>query len=298
VSAMKELDIYLEKTIYQPGEFIKGTIIFRLDKELKVRDVVFTIIGEEETRIHVQSGKHGHTYTDTFPIMQINRTVFGEGVLQPDEYRSDFSFQIPNTAPATYYGKNTKVTYKIKAHADVPLWFDVKTKKGFMILWNPELVRQMAKPITFATVNFEDYPDLELSQRYRAGFGKPKPSFYVELDRNTYLAGDEITGRITVKNPTNKRLRKVDVLLRAKEFATAAGYARNITVEKHKSRIDFDNINEGVPTPFSIPIPRNVRSSFCGNISRLNWYLEMNLDVAFAFDVKADTELAIYQWQG
>jgi hypothetical protein len=167
-----------------------------------------------------------------------------------------------------------------------------------MVLWNPELVRQLAKPITFSTDNFVDFPDLELSQPYRTGFGKPKPSFYVELESNTYLAGDTIHGKIIVKNPTNKRIRKVDVLLRAKEFASAAGYSRNITVEKHKSRIEFDSIIEGVPTPFFVHIPRNVRSSFAGEISRLRWSLEMNLDVAFAFDVKAQQDIEIYQWQG
>ena len=297
--SMKQLEIFLDKTVYQPGGLIHGTIILRIDKEMKVRYVDFSIIGEEKTRVSVQSGKSSYKYSDSYFVMYVNKTIFGEGILQPDEYRSDFSIQIPPNALPTYSGINTDVYYKVQAHADVPLWFDVKTKKGFTVLYNPEVIRAMARPISFATDNYMDYSTLGLRVEYQgSGFGKPKPSFSVELDSNTYLAGDNITGRVRVKNPTKKRIRKLDVVLRAKEYASAGGYSNNITVEKLKSKISFDDLIEDVPTQISIPIPRTVRTGFSGAISRLTWYLELNLDVAYAFDVKTSQELAIYQWQG
>ena len=53
------------------------------------------------------------------------------------------------------------------------------------------------------------------------------------------------------------------------------------------------DIVEGVPSKFSIPIPRNVKTSFEGAFSRLNWFLRFNLDIAF--DVKVQKKISIYQ---
>ena len=283
--------------MYSPGEYVKGNVILRTDKEIKVRNVRLNIAGRESTSITVSHGKHSHTYREYYTIFEINDLLFGEGVLPPGEHRSDFSFRIPENAPPSYNGFNTKVTYLIKAQADVPLWFDVKTQRTFLVLWNPNLIRYMSKPAAFATKNYFEASQRVEKPRGILGLNKPRPSFSVELDGNTYLAGENIKGRIIVKNPTNKTIRKIKVLLRAKEYATALGHTRYLTVEKFKDRIDYEQITEGSLSSFTIPIPRKSRTTFTGMLSRLDWFLEMQLDIAFAFDVKSSQMISIYQFK-
>jgi hypothetical protein len=179
---------------------------------------------------------------------------------------------------------------------DIPLWFDLKAEKEFHVLYHPDVIRSWSKPVSFASPDFHSDDSRYGTDMGLFGPKSPKPSFLIELDRDTFLAGEDITGRIIVKNKSDKTIRKVKLLLRAKEYAWAEGHSEYYTKEKHKFKIQMYKITEGSPSPFTITIPRDARSSFKGMYSRLDWFLEAQLDIAFGFDIKAKQEIAIYQW--
>jgi hypothetical protein len=292
---MKYFEIFLEKNIYCPGERVHGTVILRNDKPISARDVTLKITGLEKTSIEVGDDDDSWTYHSYNHIFEITDILAGSGELPPGEHRSTFSFKVPENAIPSYRGFNVDITYIVLAHVDIPFWFDLKTQKTFYVLYRLDNIRSWAKPVSFASPDF--YTEDSICSTDIGLFGPkgPKPSFLIELDKDTFLAGEDITGKITIKNKSDKTIRKVKLLLRAKEYAWADGYSRYLTKEKFKFRIEMYNISEGSPSPFKITIPRNVKSSFKGMYSRLDWFLEAQLDIAFGFDVKAKQKIAIYQ---
>jgi len=292
---MKKLEILIGKQIYEPGDNVEGKAILRIDKPTKIRNIRLQVIGLEKTSVTVSHGKYSTTYYGKNYIINLKRNLENKNELQPGEHQYPINFQIPKNALPTYSGINAEVFYIIKVRADVPLWFDVKTQKRFRVLYNIDTISQLEKSIATTSKHF---PKLLEGARISSGFfsdDKPRPGFLIELDKNTFLAGETIIGRITINNPTQKKLRKVDVLLRAKEFANAQGHRRHVTADKHKAKIDINELIEGIPSKFEIKIPKKVRTSYCGFISRCNWFLEFNLDIALAFDEKATLSINIYQ---
>lgn len=302
---MKKLEITLEKNVYFPGEEVRGRVTLRIDNPVKMRNILLEIKGLERTSISVQErSRRGRDKKDRYTTKHYHstryvidlRTHLAEGGELPlGVHTFPIHFQVPPNAIPTYSGKHANVSYLIKARVDIPWWFDVKAKKSFYVQLDPDIVRKMGKKISAASKHFIRRHDaLTLSQDYQ-DVEKPKPGLLVELDKDVYLAGEQINGRMTILNPKKKRIRKVDVVFMAKEYAWAQGYKKYITVEKHKSKIEADGIMEGVPSSFSTPIPKKVKTSFSGSISHLNWFLTFNVDMAFAFDVKAKCPISIYQ---
>jgi hypothetical protein len=261
-----------------------------------MRDVTLKITGLERTAIEVGSDEDSFTYRSYNYIIQLEKVLVGAGEIQPGEHGSNFTFKLPTDAIPTYNGFHSKISYLIRAQVDIPFWFDLKTQKTFWVLYGLETIMSWAKPVSFATTNYQTDDSLFVSNNGFFGPKKVKPSFLIELDKDTFLAGEALTGRITIKNKLQKTIRKVKLLLRAKEYAWAQGYSRYRTVEKHKFKIEMDNIIEGVPSPFSIAIPPRVRTGFNGMYSRVDWFLEAQLDIAFAFDIKAKQQIRIYHY--
>jgi hypothetical protein len=300
---MRELEITLEKNVYFPGEEVKGWVILKVDNPIKFRDILLEVKGLERTSVGVwkedSDDDDGSTYTcyhSTNYVIDLCMHLAEGGELPPGEHTYPIWFQVPPNALPTYSGNNTDVSYLIRARVDVPWWFDVRTQKSFCVQLDPDIVRKMRKKVSAASKHFIQQPDALTLPPDNQDIKKPRPGILVELDRDAYLAGEQIFGRITILNPKEKRIRKVDVVFTAKEYAWAEGHTKYITVEKYKSRIGADQILEGVPSSFSIPIPRKVKTSFSGSISRLDWSLEFNVDIAFGFDVKAACPISIYQW--
>lgn len=294
---MKNLEILLDKYVFCPGEEVSGQVMFRTDKPIKTRNVRLRIMGIERTRVVEGYGEDSYTYVSENHMIDIRDRLMERSVLPPGEYGSTISFRIPESALPTYNGRNATVYYMIKARVDVPLWFDVKTQKTFWVLYDSEKIQQSAAPVSFASKYYHENIKPSSGVIGILSLDKPKPGMLIELDKNILLAGDDITGRITIKNPTQKTIRKVKVLLRAKEYANAQGHSKYITLEKYKYKIERENIIEDIPFVFTIPIPRTVKTSYLGSLSRCDWFLEFQLDIALGFDVKVKHQIKIYQWK-
>jgi hypothetical protein len=298
---LKQLEIFLKKYSYYPGETIEGVVILRLSQPLKVRKLTLRLVGSEKVKIDSE-GSIGDkydwgSYVSTFPIITKTEYLTPKIEIPEGEHHRKFSFKLPSDAFPSYRGSHAKVTYLLKAHADVPLWFDVKTQRTFWVMYDPSYIQLLSKPISSSTGDF--YPLNSKPKRRKGLFGEkePKPSFRVDLDKNTFLAGETITGTILIRNPTDKTIRKVKVKLWAREYASAQGETKYSTSREFNHKLEMHELVLDVPSKFAIPIPRNVVTSYTGRCSNCVWYLDFQLDIAFARDVKKSIPIAIYQWK-
>jgi hypothetical protein len=300
---MKRLEICLDKDFYTPGEEVKGTAILNTNKTMKISKIALEILGLEMTSFTVHDWgrmeweEDDSTKQSSNYIINIRERLAKQNELLPSEHKYPISFQIPSDAPASYSGKNINIKYIINVQAIVPFWFDLKTEREFWVLYNRKAIQKMTKPLSFASENFQPQSMSSPTASSLMGDSKSKSSFLVELEKDAYLAGEEITGKITINNPSHKKFRKIDVLLKAEEYAYAKENKEYKVVEKHKSRIDEGDIVDSVPSKFSIPIPRDAITSFEGAFSSLNWYLQFNLDIGLTSDEKAQQKIYIYQWR-
>jgi len=297
---LKQLEIILDKYNLIPGDVVNGEVTLYTDKELKMRSLTLEIEGAERTKIERRrrSGKHSYTavYHAEAKIFEKIEYLSGHDILPPGEYKYPFNFMVPLDAIPSYSGSSANVEYTVTAKIDVPMWFDKKKVTDFYVYYNPEKIKGSAKQLSFASDNYPitDYENVTPSGLL--GGKKPKPSFLVELHSDTYFAGDNIECNLTLKNKSKKRIRKMKILLRAKEYAAAQGYSEDRTVNKYKRKIGIDEIIEGVPSKFQIPIPPQAKTTHSGVISNCRWYLEFQLDIAFAFDIKAKQEFKVFKW--
>ena len=298
---LKQLEIFLKKYTYFPGETIEGVVILRLSQPLKVRKLTLRFTGIEKVKIDSE-GSVGDkydwgSYTSTFPIITKTEHLTPKMQIPEGEHHRKFSFTLPNDALPSYRGVHANVTYLLKTHADVPFWFDVKTQRTIWVMYHPSNIQLLSKSISSSTEDF--YPLNSKPKRRKGLFGEkePKPSFKVDLDKNTFLAGETITGMILIRNPTEKTIRKVKIKLWAQEYASAQGETKYTTRRVFKHAIEMDELVLDTPTNFAIPIPRNVATSYTGRFSNCVWYLDFQLDIAFTRDVKKSIPIAIYQWK-
>jgi len=57
--------------------------------------------------------------------------------------------------------------------------------------------------------------------------------------------------------------------------------------------VPMEKIQVGVPFAFEIPIPADIASSYRGMYSYYSYILHVGLDIAFGFDIVAQTPIVI-----
>jgi hypothetical protein len=126
----------------------------------------------------------------------------------------------------------------------------------------------------------------------------------LQNDNTMLRAGESIQGNIMIDNKFNKKIRKVEVILRAIEFAgmsplNISGY-HSISKELATYTMTIDKeyretlcwTNEQF-LYFQIQIPAGAKSSYIGYYSQYFWMLEVKLNVAWSRDVHIYTYLPL-----
>lgn len=276
---MKQIKIELFKEAFLPGDRVKGIVKLVIDKPVKARVIKLSIIGMEQTSITVGSGDSRSTYHDhNFMLKQdviLQSPMYAENMeLEPGSYEFRFEFSIPIYALPSYAGRHVRISYILNAKVDVPLWFDINDFREFYIFRNRKALDILKEPVHFHSNNYF-IPD------------DGRPSFYVQLNKTGYMAGENICGSITFKNMAVGSIRKVYIRLLGEEFASAASHHRNSTEIINRIHIPNSGIVQGIPIQFRMPVPNNAPSSFEGIYSNYRWAVEVGLDWAFKIDVRA-----------
>jgi hypothetical protein len=179
-------DITLEKTEYGPGEIVKGTLTLKTKKSSKARRLVLFAEGKESTSISVSesagAGSRRNTTTRTYNeintflskdlshLLQgsISSNILQDGALEilPQNRVIAFDFTLPanNNVFSSYKGEHAKITYSVKATADIAKKLDVNKEeqfsvinsKGKMVVYNSNSSFDGDNSNTIDTTNLED----------------------------------------------------------------------------------------------------------------------------------------------
>lgn len=185
-----------------------------------------------------------------------------------------FRFQIPFEALPSYHGRHANVQYVLTARLDVPLWLDTVWTGELFVFYDRTSVRQFADPVRFRS-------------------GGEGPEVYVELDGSRFFARELIGCRITLLRLAGARVRRVYVRLLGSEWARADGAQETSPTFQHEVSIPMEAVRVGVPFEFEIPIPGEVQSSYRGTHSYHGYALLVGLDIAWGFDIVAQTPIVI-----
>lgn len=284
---MKEIKIELFKDAFLPGDVVRGKVKLVIDKTVKARVIKMDIIGRESTNITVGSGDSSRTYHDHNFMLKhdviLQSPMYAENLeLEPGSYEFRFEFRLPIFALPSYSGRHARISYILQAKVDVPLWFDIVDFREFYVFRNRKALNILKEPVHFQSNNYF-IPD------------DGRPSFYVQLNKTGYRAGENIRGSITFKNMAVGSIRKVYIRLLGEEFASAASHHRNTMEIKNRIHIPNNGIIRGIPVQFQLPIPNNAPSSYEGIYSNYRWAVEVGLDWAFKIDVRALHPIEILQ---
>jgi hypothetical protein len=253
---------------------IEGTVVIEASKEVPSRGLYVDFVGKEETEITRGSGKESHTYRSSANIVEWRLPLRGEGTLPAGVHRFPFKFQIPFQGLPSYAGRHASVKYVLTARLDVPLWLDTVWSSEIFVYYDRPSVRTYAQPVRFRS-------------------GGEGPEVYVELDGDRFFARELIGCRITLLRTGNARIRRVYTRLIGAEWAKADGQQQSTEMYRNQISVPMERIRVGVPFAFEIPIPADVASSYRGTYSYHSYVLQVGLDIAWGFDIVAQTPIVI-----
>jgi len=273
---------------------VTGTVFFNPKKQVNLNQLTISLAGDEKSRVLVQTGtgkhRHSHYKEAAREIVRRFQLLAPGGVMQPGSYTFDFSFDIPFGSLPSYRGSDAWVVYGLEAKADIPMWFDTECKASVGVFATPPDHRGLAIEI------LANYPGSLKGVLTGDGRSESKegPGFRLELPQTWYMAGETVTGTLTVHNPEGKHLRKLKVHLRGCEIAQAAGRRESCITESHDIDVSLDGIVPGQPVQFSFPLPKEMNDTVPGTVMTFFWKLEAQLDIAWGFDVKGEAGINIF----
>lgn len=242
--------------------------------EVPSRGLAVEFIGREETRIERGSGKNRHVYRSSKDHVAWRLSLQGEGPVPPGSQRHPFRFQIPFETLPSYHGPHASVVYTLTSRLDVPLWLDTVWSGELFVYYDRQSVRTFAHPVRFRS-------------------GGSGPEVYVELDGERFFARELIGCRITLARLEGVRVRRVYVRLLGEEWARADGAQETTSAFRQEWTIPMDVIRVGIPFEFELPIPADVPSSYRGAFSHVTYALAVGLDIAWGYDIVAQTPIVI-----
>ncbi|MFZ3060449.1 MAG: hypothetical protein WA102_12040 [Candidatus Methanoperedens sp.] len=116
------LDIGFMKNSFMPGETVKGRVRLVLDKPVKARRFLISLIGEEWVDVSCGSGKSRRAKKEEINIHNDEIELSGERVY--DFVEKDFEFKIPENAPPTIEGDGAGLRWVVQAKLDIPMGRD------------------------------------------------------------------------------------------------------------------------------------------------------------------------------
>ena len=256
------------------GDVIGGTVVLELTRETASRGLYVDFTGKEETQITRSSGKQTVTYRSEATLVTWRLPLQGATTIPPGTYRFPFRFQIPLQGLPSYRGPHAMVRYVLTARLDVPLWLDTVASEEIFVFYDRPSVRTYSEPVRFRS-------------------GGDGPEVYVELDGDRFFARELLGCRITLLRTGDHRIRRVYARLLGAEFAQAQSQHEQSTTFRTEVDVPSDQVRLGVPFTFEIPIPADVQSAYRGTYSYYSYMLQIGLDIAWGFDLVAQTPIVI-----
>jgi Arrestin (or S-antigen), N-terminal domain len=109
----------------------------------------------------------------------------------------------------------------------------------------------------------------------------------LEEDNNTFSPGETIRGKITIENFKKLKIRKIQTILGAIEFAQAQRKKKRTEIfpKYEQQTIKWNEGNNSGVVPFEVHIPKEIRRSYLGKYSEYYCLLEAKVDIPWSDDL-------------
>src|SRR5437870_4427429 len=186
------------------------------------------------------------------------------------------SVPVPDSAPRPPFVCGSTREREVHPHRATrrPSVADTVWTTEIFVFYDRQSVRTYAQPVRFRS-------------------GGQGPEVYVELDGDRFFARELIGCRITLNRAENARIRRVYTRLLGGEWAKADGQQETTETYRTEVSVPMEQIRIGVPFTFEIPIPEDAASSYRGTYSYYSYVLHVGLDIAWGFDIIAQTPIVI-----
>lgn len=299
------LFLNLEKSQYHSGEKVKGNLTITSNKDTASRAFRFIAEGKEKTEITVSEPYYGGgssssysndyrdvTYTSSNVFFSQDLLEFLKGnsllidlekarnnkkdiVIRKGRTEIPFEFTVPYNTLSSYNGKNTRITYSVKATIDKKMRRDVNSSIDFVVIsqYN-DSSNNINRPISVSTFKVN-------------GLG-----LELDLDKSVYNVGDTVRGTINIsKSNPDIYIRTIEIILIATEKATALDKSVATTVYENKYKIR--DWKEKQNCPFEIDIPKDVVKSYRGKYSEIVWEIKAKVDLPLSHDLNAEAMIEV-----
>ncbi|MEX0713403.1 MAG: sporulation protein [Pirellulales bacterium] len=299
------------------GETVVVPIVLTLEKRLKVRGIHARFWGAEETKATYTTtstdGK-GHTTTHTHTAVEhvhivdqqkvlagherlgcfrglgdALATLVGGGrhvVLEPREHSFEVDVMVPDGAPATHAGTNSRIFYELSVRCDVPLAFDLKAKHSFDV----------------APLPAADPPSQSVRVRYPGDGGggfwdkllAPDVRVELALAGDVFRQGETIEGIVMIENDKPLTINALWASLVATEQTQAQGHHESAHHAGQRVQIcDANPIQGRLSQTFSLPVELAGPPTLRGKLFSIDWFVQVQLDVPWAKDPKIRTPIRL-----
>jgi len=287
-------NIVMKEKGFQIGGKLEGILKFYLKKQTKVRDITIKFEGYEEVgrESSLPSGdcydiewekttivKHEKSLTGVLENIEEQNGLL---ILPKGNYELPFSLSIPEDWDIlpTYNSKYVKVKYNISAKVEAPWRFHITSKKPVILTQKP-IIREKNDPLQAAYQHKSILPQV-LS---------PDIDVLLELDKKEYNSGDKAELTIKADNQSNKSIKGVILQLYAWEHIRE-GSSKIVYNEETSLNLEPNNeehFSEKFNFELNPPVP-----TISGRNFRLDWYLNVELDIKYAQNIVVGTEITIY----
>jgi hypothetical protein len=290
-------ELVLEKSTYRPGETVKGNINLTYLRSHKLHNLVMYAYGEERADIYIK-GDGAKNAVDierrlisTFFKRDLNMFLNQLVIVNNnsgDELASDsnvfpFEFTLPNDVPESYEGENVRIVYRVTLKSKGGWISRYKKELPFYVVHNElnDKRKVTGAPIIFKSGNqFSSYVDC---------FKNEGVELSVDLHKLEYHPGEDITGQLSLKNFSSRRMRRIKFDLLGIELVDSIPEKERI-IEEYAQE---DRSIEDETILFTIHIPPRIKRSYVAKHSAYYWLVRVKFDIRLGKDIFLGKEIKI-----
>jgi sporulation-control protein spo0M len=256
-----QISLQLEKTSYRPGDTVRGTLHLSARSELRPRDVVLHVFGEEVIMLGPNSlmSERSHTFDLSISLW---KPAAHDDKLPQGEHDFPVEFVLPAGLPPSFNGEFTRIVYLITGKVDLPLHSDIHHEHQFNVL--PAPLTETEKPVRTVA---------QSPQGVRVELALTASGFY---------PGDHIQGTLQVTGLASAKLTAVIVEIVSREKAEAHEFVDHFDKVRVRAEIDPAQLSGGQSFPIDLPIPEDADPSFVGQHSAKSRLVRATLHCANA----------------
>ncbi len=195
--------------------------------------------------------------------------------IPPGDYRFRFRYPVSLAAVPTWRGPCAKVRCYVRVTVNLR-GLDAVVEEDVPI--RPELRRPGRIP-----GSFQSREVLRIA---------PAPTLLVSLENQETIPGGHLRGQVTLAGPGIQDVRGLRVRLQERQVARAGGEVDQRDAMLAEVQIP-PPVSAGVPVPFQLTVPAQVRPHAQGRISLLSHMVQVTADLPLARDVTAVGEVIV-----